>query len=134
MKRKNIYLLVLILLVIIGVTLFLNYDNILKWRYNRAVENQDCERIYNFIDIEENEYLTKEKYVEMCNLKINNYENKEVEVNNHKVKNEIVDVYENITLYIPSNSNFYLDNKLINTNYVSDENGIYNIFTFDKLS
>lgn len=131
MKRKTAILIILIIITFL--IIFLNYDNILKWRYNIAIKNKDCEKIYNIVDIEEGEYLTKEKYIEQCELKINDYNDYEIEIENHKIKNNIVNIYNNITFYIPSDSNFYLDNKLISNNFASDENNIYNIFTIDKL-
>lgn len=132
MKKKNVFWIVLIIVIIL-LMLFLNYDNILKWRYNLAVKNQDCEKIYNIVDIESGKYLTKEKYIEQCKLKISNYNNNEIQVEKHKIKDNIVNVYNDIKVYIPSDSSFYLDNKLINDNYIEDEKGVYNIFTFDKL-
>ena len=98
-----------------------------------AVKNKNCEKIYNIVDIEKGKYLTKEKYIEQCELIINDYNNYEIEVENHKIKNNLVNVYNNITFYVPTDSKFYLDNKLISEGFVSDENNIYNIFTFDKL-
>lgn len=131
MKKKTILLIISIVIILLIV--FLNYDNILKWRYNTAVKHKNCEKIYNLVDIEEGKYLTKEKYIEQCELKIDNYNNYDIQVENHKIKDNIVNVYNNIIFYIPSDSNFYLDNKLISNDFVSDENNIYNIFTLDKL-
>lgn len=113
--------------------ILLNYDNILMWRYNLAVKNKDCEKIYNIVDIETGKHLTKEKYIEQCKLKIENYNNDEIKVEKHKIKDNIVNVYNNITFFIPSDSSFYLDDKLVSDNFISDEQNIYNIFTFDKL-
>ena len=59
MKRKTAILIFLIIITFL--IIFLNYDNILKWRYNMALKNKNCEKIYNIVDIEEGEYLTKEK-------------------------------------------------------------------------
>lgn len=98
-----------------------------------ALKNKNCEKIYKIVDIEEGEYLTKEKYIEQCELKINNHNNSEIEIENHKIKNNLVKVYNNITFYVPSDSDLYLDNKLISNPVVSDENNIYNTYIFDKL-
>lgn len=121
------------IIVVIIIIVLLNYDNILKWRYNKAVKNKDCEKIYSIVDIEKGKYLTKEKYIEQCKLKINGYTNYDIILENHKIKDNLVNVYNNIVFYIPSDSNFYLDNKLVSSNFVSDENNIYNIYTFNKL-
>lgn len=131
MKKKTIFLITTIITIMLLIIL-LNYDNILKWRYSLAVKNKNCEKIYNIVNIEKGKYLTKEKFVEQCKLKINNYNN-EITVEKHKIKNNIVKVYNNISFYIPADSSFYLDNKVISDNFISAENGVYNIFTFDKL-
>lgn len=131
MKQKIIILIILIAILLLMI--FLNYDNILKLRYYVAVKNKNCEKIYNIVDIEDGKYLTKEKYIEQCKLKINDYDNYNIQVENHRIKDDIVKVYNNVVFSIPVDSNFYLDNKLITDNFVSDENNIYNIFTFDNL-
>jgi len=132
MKKKYLLLIILII-IIISIIILLNYDNILKWQYNTALKNKNCEKIYNIVDIEKGKYLTKEKYIEQCKLKIDNYNNYEIKVENHKIKDNLVNVYSNIIFYIPSDSSFYLNNKLVSENFVSDEKNIYNIFTIDKL-
>ena len=131
MKKKTIFLITSIITIMLLIIL-LNYDNILKWRYSLAVKNKNCEKIYNIVNIDKGKYLTKEKFVEQCKLKINNYNN-EITVEKHKIKNNIVKVYNNISFYIPSDSSFYLDNQIISDNFIGAENGVYNIFTFDKL-
>jgi len=131
MKRKTIFLIIIILVAFL--IIILNYDNILKWRYNTAIKNKNCEKIYNIVTPEEGEYLTKENFIKQCKLKIDNYSNYEIEIEDHKIKNNLLNVYNNIKIYIPSDSDFYLDNKLITKDFISDENNIYNIFTFDKL-
>lgn len=131
--KKEYILLVFSIVIIILLIIILNYDNILKWRYNTAVKNKDCEKIYNIVDIEQGKYLTKEKYIEQCKLKINSYNNNDIKVENHKIKDDIVKVHTNITVYIPSDSRFYLDNELVSNVFSIDEKNIYNIFTFDKL-
>ena len=85
MKKESI-LFVFSIVIIILLIIILNYDNILKWRYNTAVKNKDCEKIYNIVDIEQGKYLTKEKYIEQCKLKINSYNNNDIKVENHKIK------------------------------------------------
>ena len=132
MKKKAL-LLTIIIVVIAIIIILLNYDNILKLRYNKAVKNKDCEKIYDMVDIEDGKYLTKEKYIEQCKLNIENYKNYEIKIKNHKIKDNLVKVYNNINIYVPSDSKFYLDNKLISDNFASDDKNIYNIFTFDKL-
>lgn len=132
MKKKSILWTISIIIIILLIIL-LNYDNILMWRYNLAVKNKDCEKVYDIVDIEQGKYLTKEKYVTQCKLKIENYNNDEIKVENHKIKDNIVKVYTNLTFYIPSDSRFYLDDKLVSDDFIIDEQNIYNIFTFDKL-
>ena len=131
MKKKSILLIISIIIITL-IIILLNYDNILKWRYNIAVKNKNCEKIYNIVDIEKGKFLAKEKYVEQCKLKINDYNNSKIQVKNHKIKDNLVKVYNNVIFYIPSDSNFYLDNKLISDDFVNDVKNIYNIFTFDK--
>ena len=70
MKKITIISLILIL-VAVGM-IVLNYDNILKLRYDNAVKNKDCEKIYELINIEEGKYLTKEKFINQCKINIDN--------------------------------------------------------------
>lgn len=133
MKKREIFFIIAIIILTAVLILFLNYDNILKWQYERAVKNKDCEKIYDMIEVEVGKYLSKEKYISQCKLKISDYKNYEIKVENHKIKNDIVNIYNNITFYIPSDSDFYLDDRLINDNFIIDDKNIYKVFTIDKL-
>lgn len=61
--KKNILFGIIIFLSVVFI-IILNYDNILKFQYKKAINNKDCEKIYNIVDIESGNYLTKEKYIE----------------------------------------------------------------------
>lgn len=131
MKKITIISLVLILMAVVMIVL--NYDNILKLRYDNAVKNKDCEKIYELINIEEGKYLTKEKFINQCKINIDNYRDYTVEVEEHKIKNNLVKIYNNTAIYFPSDSKLYIDDKLIDEKIYNDEKNIYKIYKIEKL-
>ena len=131
MKRKIIIPITLI--VIIVVTLILNYDNILTLRFNVAVKNNNCEKLYNLFNLENEKHLTKEKFVSQCKINLKNNKDYKANIKDHKLKNNIVKIYKNIEFIIPADSKFYLNDKLINDNKKTDDNNIYTTYKIDKL-
>ena len=103
-----------------------------KLRYDNAVKDKDCEKIYELIDLEEGKYLTKEKFINQCKININDYKDYTVEIE-HKIKNNLVKIYNNASIYFPADSEIYIDDKLVEEKIYNDENNIYKIYKIEKL-
>ena len=129
--KKTIIIIVSILFGLIAI--YLGYRAIQIFNYKRAVKNNDCNKIYDMIYKEEGTYLLKSKYINACAANLPNHKNEKIEYQNHKIKNKLVNILKNIKIYVPNDSDLYLDEKIVDLDFAYDDSKLYKIYTFDKL-